>query len=317
MITYHLPAGSTDVSVVIRIIDSADGTPETAVDSATAGLDLEYARELAASADITEATLAALTTAHSDGGIKHIGNGYYRLDLPDAACASSTGVTGCLVHGAVTGMIVIGAYVQLTPAPANVTQFGGTAGTFASGRPEVNTTHIAGSAVSTSSAQLGVNVVNFGGSAGTFASGRPEVNATHWSGTANATVDTAGYPKVTIKSGTGTGELNISSGIVDADVQEIDADATCATNLQRSTAAIVRGVVDTGASTTSIPTSSLSPAAAAADQFKGRIVTFDKDTTTAALRGQATDITANTSGGTLTCTALTTGPASGDTFTIS
>lgn len=49
--------------------------------------------------------------------------------------------------------------------PANVTQFGGVAGTFASGRPEVNTTHIAGSAVNTSSAQLGVNVVNAGGTA--------------------------------------------------------------------------------------------------------------------------------------------------------
>jgi hypothetical protein len=48
---------------------------------------------------------------------------------------------------------------------ANITHFGGTAGTFASGRPEVNTTHIAGSAVSTSTAQIGVNVVNAGGTA--------------------------------------------------------------------------------------------------------------------------------------------------------
>jgi hypothetical protein len=35
---------------------------------------------------------------------------------------------------------------QLTNQPANVTQFGGTNGTFASGRPEVNTTHAAGTA---------------------------------------------------------------------------------------------------------------------------------------------------------------------------
>ena len=48
---------------------------------------------------------------------------------------------------------------------ANVTQFGGSAGTFASGRPEVNASHIAGSAVSTSSAQIGVNVVNAAGTA--------------------------------------------------------------------------------------------------------------------------------------------------------
>lgn len=78
----------------------------------------------------------------------------------------------------------------------------------------------------------------------------------------------------------------------------------------------VNGVCNTGATTTSIPTSSLSPAASAADQFKGRTLIFAKDTTTAALRGQATDITASTAGGTLTVTALTTAPASGDTFKI-
>jgi hypothetical protein len=48
---------------------------------------------------------------------------------------------------------------------ANVTQFGGTNGTFASGRAEANTTHIAGSAVSTSSAQIGVNIINAAGTA--------------------------------------------------------------------------------------------------------------------------------------------------------
>lgn len=111
MITYQITPGTVDVSVVIRIIDSADGTPETGVVYNTSGIDLEYRRELAASTDITEATLAALTTAHADGGFLHIGNGYYRLDLPDAACA--TGAAGCLVHGTVTGMVVIGCYIQL------------------------------------------------------------------------------------------------------------------------------------------------------------------------------------------------------------
>ena len=86
--------------------------------------------------------------------------------------------------------------------------------TLTSGRVNADMTHIATAAVSTSTAQLGVNIVNFGGAAGTFASGRPEVNASHWSGTAVATPDTAGYPKVTVKSGTGTGELSLSSGAV-------------------------------------------------------------------------------------------------------
>lgn len=40
------------------------------------------------------------------------------------------------------------------------------------------------------------------------------VNVAYWNGTAVATPDTAGYPKVTIKSGTGTGEISLSSGLV-------------------------------------------------------------------------------------------------------
>lgn len=103
--------GATDQSVVIRIVDSGDGTPETGVTSGTSGLDLEYRREGATSVDLTESDLAALDSAHSDGGIKHIGNGYYRVDLPDAAVAS--GANGVLVHGTATGMVVIGCYVHL------------------------------------------------------------------------------------------------------------------------------------------------------------------------------------------------------------
>lgn len=41
-----------------------------------------------------------------------------------------------------------------------------------------------------------------------------KVDMTSWNGTAVASPDTAGYPKVTIKSGTGTGEVNLTSGNV-------------------------------------------------------------------------------------------------------
>ena len=39
-------------------------------------------------------------------------------------------------------------------------------------------------------------------------------DVTQWNGTAVATPDTAGFPKVTIKSGTGTGEISLTSGRV-------------------------------------------------------------------------------------------------------
>lgn len=107
----RIKAGTTDVSVVIRIIDATDGTPVTDVAHDTSGIDLWYRREGAASTDITEASLSALTDAHSDGGFLHINDGWYRLDLPDAACAA--GATGAQIGGTVTGMVVLAPYVEL------------------------------------------------------------------------------------------------------------------------------------------------------------------------------------------------------------
>jgi hypothetical protein len=103
--------GSVDRSVTLRIIDSTDGTPETGVVFNTSGIDLWYRREGSALVSITEATLAALTTAHADGGFLHIANGEYRLDLPDAAFA--TGANHVDFGGTVTGMVVIGGRVRL------------------------------------------------------------------------------------------------------------------------------------------------------------------------------------------------------------
>lgn len=110
--------GSTDRSVILRIIDSTDGTPETGVVFNTSGIDLWYRREGAAKTSITEATLSALTDAHSDGGFLHVGDGYYRLDLPDAAYATAAQYVD--VGGTVTGMVVIGGRVRLIDANIEV-----------------------------------------------------------------------------------------------------------------------------------------------------------------------------------------------------
>lgn len=108
------------------------------------------------------------------------------------------------------------------------------------------------------------------------------------------------------------------NGNIKADVLELNGDLVAAANIAKTTRAIARGTVNTGATTTSIPTSAFTPAGAALDQFKGRIVTFDADTTTTALRGQSTDITgsSNSATPTLTVSALSTSPASGDTFSV-
>lgn len=111
MTDYIRLAGSTDVSVVLFIFNPTTGVADTGVVFNTSGLDLQYRREGAASVAITEVTLAALTTAHTDGGFLHIGNGYYRLDLPDAAVAAS--VAGVQVHGALTSRSIVGCYIHL------------------------------------------------------------------------------------------------------------------------------------------------------------------------------------------------------------
>ncbi len=116
--------GATDETVELLIIDSTDGTPETGVVYNTSGIDLWYQRPGAAKTSITEATLSALTDAHSDGGFLAISNGVYRLDLPDAAFA--TGVSHVTIGGTVTGMIVRPVTVQLVDAqPVKITPFYG------------------------------------------------------------------------------------------------------------------------------------------------------------------------------------------------
>lgn len=164
-----------------------------------------------------------------------------------------------------------------------------------------------------------------------------DVNTAQWLGTACATPTTAGVPEVDVTHNAGTA-ITAAAGIQEVKVASIAANAITATSINADaiTAAKVaddvsteirdkiilrttlRGTATTGGTTTSIPTSAMSPATTAADQLKGRIVIFDHDTTTAALRGQATDITASSASATptLTVTALTTAPASGDTFTI-
>jgi hypothetical protein len=236
--------GSTDRSVVVSIIDSTTGVPETAVVFDTAGIDLWYRREGAARVAITEATLAALTTAHTDGGFLHISDGDYRLDLPDAAFASGANYVD--FGGTVTGMIVIGGRVRLVDINLEDAVRGG------------------------------------------------------MTALPNAAADAAG-------------------GLPISDAGGLDLDNLPTLTRDKVTElTTLRGTVSTSSTTTSITTSAMTPATSVADQLKGRIVVFDRNTTTAALRGQATDITASSASATptLTVTALTNAPASGDTFTI-
>lgn len=169
--------GATDQSVELYIVD-ADGLPATGLAYNSSGIDLWYRRNGAAVTSITEATQTA-SGAHSDGGFVGLGNGVYRLDPPDAAFAS--GVSHVTFGGTITSYTVYPVTVQLSAfdlqtatQAVNVTQFGGSNGTFSSGRPEVNTSHWGGTAVA--SASVRSNVIEFGGSFIVSSGGIPAVN---------------------------------------------------------------------------------------------------------------------------------------------
>lgn len=114
-----------------------------------------------------------------------------------------------------------------------------------------------------------------------------------------------------------------AGGLPISDAGGLDLDAVGAAAVAadlRGTRTTLRGTASGTPTTTSIPTSAMSPSTSAsvANQLVGRLVVFDHNTTTVALRGQATDITASSASATptLTVTALTAAPASGDTFTV-
>ncbi len=114
--SYIITKGATSQSIELYIVDSTNGTPETGVLWNTAGIDLKYRRKDAAVVSITEAALTtpALTDTWETGGFLEIGNGVYRLDLPDAALASAAGIDRVVVFGTVTGMVVLPVTIHLT-----------------------------------------------------------------------------------------------------------------------------------------------------------------------------------------------------------
>jgi hypothetical protein len=119
--SYIFKKGATSQSIELYIVDSTNGTPETGVLWNTAGIDLKYRRKDAVVVSITEADLTTplLTDTWESGGFLEIGNGVYRLDLPDAALASSAGIDRVVVFGTVTGMVVLPVTIHLTDFDLN------------------------------------------------------------------------------------------------------------------------------------------------------------------------------------------------------
>lgn len=104
-------ADGADRKIQFRAYNTSDGSVRTDLVYNTAGLSAQYIRDGSTATTITLATQTA-AGAHADGGFVHIGNGLYRLDLPDAATASGVKtVSVCLTH---TGTIFENVVIFLT-----------------------------------------------------------------------------------------------------------------------------------------------------------------------------------------------------------
>lgn len=345
-------AGTTSHSVNIFIQDSSStvGAGLSGLVFNTSGLVASYTftGANATRVAITLATLAAVNSAFSSGGFKEIDatnmKGGYRLDVPNAALAAASGQTVTFeLHGA-TNMAPCWFEIELTatnnqdgvrggmtalPNAAAGASGGGIINGSNSGTVTLAALTVTGSLtvsdgllISRSSSNTSAITAtgNGTGSGAVFTSGAGAtgdgVQATAGSTNGNGMALTKTGSGVALKGATTDMAVASVTARVTANTDQIAGSANAASNLARGTLATVLGTVGSASSTTSIVTSALDPAAAAIDQFKGRIVTFDRATTTANLRGQATDITGNTALGVLTVTALTDAPVSGDTFTI-
>ncbi len=101
--------GSTDVSLAIRLYDATNGSPKTGL--TIANLQICYIRveddnDVTISNWTSLTALANLIAAHTDNYGYEIGEGYYRIDVPDAAFATGASFLSVLVRDSVGNSIL-------------------------------------------------------------------------------------------------------------------------------------------------------------------------------------------------------------------
>jgi hypothetical protein len=132
--------------------------------------------------------------------------------------------------GTISYIVVAGAADLSTPPAVNVTQFGGASGTFSGGRPEVNTTHAAGTAWGSgaitaasiasdaiTAAKIAANAIDADSLATDAVN---EIRAAVTGGAYALSTDASGHVRVV--DGTGAGEINTVGGAI-ANVVTVDS----------------------------------------------------------------------------------------------
>ena len=201
---------------LMPLLDDTDfKTRETAVAYNAAGMDLVW-NFVTTGGAFTQTAVTPTTAGTYDW--THQGDGMYSIEIPASGGASInndtegygwfTGLaTGVLPwRGPVIGFRAAGLNDLLMDSAYSTTR--GLAGT---ALPAAAADAAGGLPISDAG---GLDLDAKVGALTFTVAGKVDANTTHWSGAANAAADTAGHPKVTIKSGTGTGELSLSSGRV-------------------------------------------------------------------------------------------------------
>lgn len=199
-----IQAGATSqtVNVFIQDSSSATGAGLAGLVYNSAGLTAYYALPRAASAAITLATLAAVTSAYSSGGFKEIDAtnmpGWYRFDIPDAALASGRFVS---IHlkGA-TNMAPLPVEIELTAWNNQDAVRGGM------------------TALPNAAAEAAGGLYTRGTGAGQInqdANGRIDANVKTWISGAIPAVNVTGVPKVDIVDWLGSAPNALIQGKVD------------------------------------------------------------------------------------------------------
>lgn len=193
-------SGLADANVV-KLGPTGSGTAQTARDigasvllssgTGTGQVTLTSGR---VNADITHIATAAVSTSTAQLGVNVVNfggsAGTFASGIPAVNATQLSGSSTAADNAEIVFDTDFASNYNTTADKWNVsvTHYGGTAGTFSSGRPEVNTSHwggtaiasalvrgnliqIAGSAVDATAAQLGVNVVNIKGSSSVGAAG--------------------------------------------------------------------------------------------------------------------------------------------------
>lgn len=197
--------GRTSLLVRVFIQDSSStvGAGLTGLTNASGSLVCYRARDDDGNAGATQITLSGGTRGTwSSGGFKEKDAtnmpGWYELGIPDDALVTGSETVSIELKGA-TNMAPCNLEIQLVAFdPQDTVRLGLTA-------------------LPNAAAQAAGGLYTRGTGAGQInqpADGQIDVNVEKWNATSVPSEHTAGYPIVTIKDGTGTGEIDTASGVV-------------------------------------------------------------------------------------------------------